>query len=205
MHSRQEMALAATAELLGPSDLGPRVESVAKGLDLPSFEAIYETHVPIVWRTLRRFGVPDAALEDACQDVFVVVHSRLESFEGRSSLKTWLFGIARRVARNYRRGAKSFLAGSARLNALTDVMATSSPGNTEQLEQARWLEHLLGQLHPDKREAFILVDLEGMTAAEASEALGLNPNTLYSRLRAARAELELAVNRAKAQDSWRTR
>jgi len=68
-----------------------------------SFAQIYEEYFAFVWRSLRALGVSRSALDDATQDVFVVVHRRLSDFEGRSSLKTWLFGIACRVAANHRR------------------------------------------------------------------------------------------------------
>ncbi|HSD87703.1 MAG TPA: sigma-70 family RNA polymerase sigma factor, partial [Kofleriaceae bacterium] len=69
----------------------------------PSFDEVYAAHFAFVWRVLRTFGVPDAALEDAAQDVFVVVHRRLPEFEGRAAITTWLFAIARRVAGAHRR------------------------------------------------------------------------------------------------------
>ena len=70
---------------------------------MPSFDQIYAQHFAFVWRVLRTFGVAEAALEDAAQDVFVVVHRRLPEFEGRSAITTWLFAIARRVAGSHRR------------------------------------------------------------------------------------------------------
>ena len=67
------------------------------------FTAVYEEHFAFVWRSMRRLGVPDRLLDDAAQDVFIVVHRRLGEFEGRSTLKSWLFAIARRVAHDHRR------------------------------------------------------------------------------------------------------
>ena len=58
-------------------------------LPLPSFDEVYEAHFAFVWRVLRTFGVPDTALEDAAQDVFVVVHRRLFEFEGRAVSETY--------------------------------------------------------------------------------------------------------------------
>ena len=63
-------------------------------------ETVYDEHASFVWRTLRLLGVPPAGLEDAVQEVFLVVHRRLAGFEGRSSIRTWLYAIARRVAGN---------------------------------------------------------------------------------------------------------
>lgn len=64
----------------------------------PTFTQVYQSHAPMAWRSLRRLGVPDAEVADAAQEVFVVVHRKLDGFEGRSSLTTWLTGICLRVA-----------------------------------------------------------------------------------------------------------
>ena len=62
-----------------------------------TFEETYRTHFAFVWRTVRRLGVADSSVEDVTQDTFLVVHRRLASFNGKSSLKSWLFGIVVRV------------------------------------------------------------------------------------------------------------
>src|SRR6186997_1961399 len=76
----------------------PKVE-----IEIPTFDAVYTAHVAFVWRVLRTFGVAEPQLEDAVQDVFVVVHRRLSEWEGRAAITTWLFAIARRVASAHRR------------------------------------------------------------------------------------------------------
>jgi len=68
--------------------------------------AIYRSHGAFVWRNLRRLGIPENMVEDVLQDVFMVVHRRLPEFAGRSSLKTWLFGIVLRVVKTHRRSQK---------------------------------------------------------------------------------------------------
>lgn len=165
-------------------------------LDLP---AIYDQHADFVWRSLRRLGVPERSVDDAVQDVFIVVHRRLGEFEGRSTLKSWLFGIARRVAHDHRRriGRKE------RDEELPEVVADPS-GSTpaqeaERAEAVRALHAILAGLDDDKREVFILAELEQMTAPEIASALGVNLNTIYSRLRAARAAFEQAVARHLAR------
>ena len=65
---------------------------------LPDLAEIFRQYAPFAWRALRRLGVPDADVEDVCQEVFVVVHRKLGDFEGRSSLKTWIYGICPRTA-----------------------------------------------------------------------------------------------------------
>jgi RNA polymerase sigma-70 factor (ECF subfamily) len=138
------------------------------------------------------------------QDVFLVVYTRLASFEGRSSLRTWILGIARRVARDHRPSSRAS-AEPETLEALPDVDEKSPAATLEATEGARLLERLLATLAPEKREAFILVELEQMTAQEAGQALGVNANTISSRLRAARSELEQALARLDAHSEWRQR
>src|SRR5262249_15736947 len=69
------------------------------------FAEVFRTYRADVWRTLRYFGVDERDLEDVGQEVFITVHRQLPGFEGRSSLRVWLYGIARRVAANARRSA----------------------------------------------------------------------------------------------------
>jgi RNA polymerase sigma-70 factor (ECF subfamily) len=156
------------------------------------FDQVYEEHFAFVWRSLRYLGIPPAQLDDAAQDVFVVVHRRLEGFAGRSSLKTWLFGIAHMVAIALLRRERR------KRNHQPLPTELPSPlqgpdGRLESAEAARWLDAFLDTLDDNKRAAFILAELEQMTAPEISEALGVKLNTVYSRLRAARQALEHAL------------
>lgn len=166
-----------------------------------NFREIYDAHLPLVWRTLRRFGVPDAALDDAVQDVFTVVHTKIDGFEGRSSMKTWLFGIARRIARNHRDKGREKLLGAERNFEST---LPSHPAEAEKLERVRFLYRLLDQLPTERREIFVLVEIEELTVAEASDVLEENPNTLASRLKRARQDLKDLLARAQAHDEWRS-
>src|SRR5687767_11675524 len=91
-----------TAQLApqGTSHEGPRVRAEQRGESVGSFEEIYDRHVDVVWRALRRFGVAESSIEDAVQEVFLVAFRKLETFEGKSAVSTWLYGIAAHVARN---------------------------------------------------------------------------------------------------------
>lgn len=160
----------------------------------PGFQAVYAEHVDAVWRSLRSLGVPDAGVEDAVQDIFLVVHRRLPEFAGRSALRTWLFGIVLHVARNHRRRERR-KGGGAPLD--VDV-ADLGPGPHEEAvaaEAVELLARLLEELDEAKREVFVLGELEQMTAPEIAEALGIPVNTVYSRLRAARLGFAAAVAR----------
>ncbi len=188
--------------VLAASSQAPVAEAPASGA-LPSFEELYDEHVDRVFRALRRFGVAELAIEDAVQDVFVTAYRKLGSFEGRSALSTWLYGIALQVARNYRRSARR------RPETPTEDAALDGPSGQclertlEEAEAVRILHQLLDELDDDKREVFVLAELEQLSAPEMAASLGVNVNTLYARVRAARAAFEQAVARHRARDRWR--
>jgi RNA polymerase sigma-70 factor, ECF subfamily len=172
----------------------------------PSFDSIYDTHVDRVFRMLRRIGVPESSLEDAVQDVFITAFRRMDSFEGRSSLSTWLCGVATQTARNYRRHARRHP--ETPTEGAGEDAPTSAPSPERELETSealRVLLALLDELDEDKREVFVLVELEQIPVPEIASMLGLNTNTVYARVRAARAAFEQGVARHKARDGWRLR
>lgn len=154
----------------------------------PAFEEVYTTHFAFVWRTLRAFGVPEAGLEDAAQDVFVVVHRRLPEFEGRSAVTTWLFAIARRVACAHRRKLGRTESLDEEPAGTTDTFAAFSRARA-----AATVTEILDAMDEDKRIVFALVELEQLSVPEVARMLDLNLNTAYSRLRLARHAFELAV------------
>jgi RNA polymerase sigma-70 factor (ECF subfamily) len=177
----------------GPA-LGPRVSSSANEAATLEFAPTYDAHVDFVWRTLWRLGVPQESLQDAVQDVFLVVHRRRADFNGRSTVRTWIFGIVLRVAKDYRRALRRKRPTTPLDDELPDGAA--DPGTrTERNEGLRVLARVLDQLDDDKRTVFVMSELEQMSVPEMAEALGANPNTIYSRLRTARDEFERAVTR----------
>ena len=164
----------------------------------PAFEVIYEQYFDFVWRTLRRLGVAEAALDDAAQDVFVVVYRRLADFRGHSTLKTWLFGIVVRVVRTHRR--TTLRRGTEPLGDREPHCPLPGPAEaTEQAEARELLHRLLDQLDDDKRVVFVMVEIEQMSCPDVAEALAVNLNTVYSRLRAARRDFEAALARQRAR------
>jgi len=168
--------------------------ALASGEQAPRFEEIFRDYFAFAWTGLRRLGVQQAALDDAVQDVFLVVHRRLADFERRSALKTWLYGIMLRVAHDYRRKVQRAGFGEP----LEEGLADQRPDPQEaaaRTEGLRLLEKLLDGLDEAKRDVLVLADLEQLPAPAIAELLGINPNTVYSRLRAARMHLNEAVAR----------
>lgn len=184
---------AARTDLLAASE--PASVSAAAGGDL-TFDEVYDTNVDFVWRSARRLGVGDHAIDDVLQQVFLVVHRRLCEFEGRSSMKTWLFSILLRVVkderRSIRRKSPHWKTGPADPDALEDA-ANDPEALASRAEASRTIEFLLESLDEEKRTVFVMAELEQMTANEISEATGLDPKAVYSRLRAARIDFERAA------------
>lgn len=161
-----------------------------------SFPAIYTEYATFIWRNARRLGVPSSSVEDVVQEVFIVVQRRLADFDGRASMRSWIFGILMRVVHHQRR---SFQRKDARCVSLEQSVAPAnacvapglSPGEqAENAERVRLLETLLGQLDEDKRMLLVLSELEEWTLREIAEYLGSNTNTVYSRIRAAKRDFE---------------
>jgi len=158
-----------------------------------AFKDVFRDHFDFVWRAMRSFGVPELAIDDAVQDVFISVHRRLPDFEGRSSLATWIYSIAYRTAQNYRRGARRREA----LPLESDPISMA-PGPGEQLQTAqagRFVLECLDRMAPERRDVFVLCVLEELTAPDVAEILQVKLNTVYSRLRLARADFRRALER----------
>ncbi|MCA9715455.1 MAG: sigma-70 family RNA polymerase sigma factor, partial [Myxococcales bacterium] len=172
-------------------------------------ERVYDAHFDYVLSNLRRLGVDDHELEDAAQDVFLIVLRRREAFEGRSSVRSWIFGITRRVAWRYRRSAQRTLRRRAVLAREPREQPVGLDGALAEHQAQELLRAFLDSLKRPQREAFILGELEGLQRRELGRALGVSPNTAYSRLRLARARFaatfENSVRRDMLLQRWRAR
>src|SRR5262245_46003352 len=116
-----------------------------------AFEAIYREHFAFVWRSVRRLGVPERHVQDAAQEVFVVVARKMESSEPTGRITTWLYAICLRVASDYRRRAAERF----------EVLGEEPPHavTTEQVELAdrrALLEAALDTMSLEQRAAFTL-------------------------------------------------
>jgi len=149
-----------------------------------SFDEVYERYFEFVWRSLRMLGVAHGALDDAVQDVFGTVLRQLPRFEGRSSLRTWMYGIAQYTAANHRRSARRK---SAPLEPLHGGLQSTEPGpdaHAEARQLADVISTFCDELDEGRRTVFVLGLLEEVPAAEIAELLSIPVNTVYSRKRA---------------------
>lgn len=161
------------------------------------FSEIYRENVAFVWRSLRRLGVSERYVDDVCQEVFVIVHRKLATFDASATVRTWLFGIARRVAADHRKLAhvrRETLASPSALD--RDPALTADEPDALELRRARGvLDEILDELDDAKRAVFVLFELEEMPMSDVAKAVECPLQTAYSRLAAARKQVESAVMR----------
>jgi RNA polymerase sigma-70 factor (ECF subfamily) len=198
--------------LVAPEEIeSPSQGHVRVAADLPhplpalELDDVYRDNFAFVWRSAKRLGVGEASLDDVVQEVFVVVHRRLATFEGRSALRTWLFGITLRVVRDHKRSVARKVADG---TVDPDTLRSTLPGPAESMEKSeavRLLYRVLDEMDDERREIFVMADLEQVPIPEVAAALGINVNTAHARLRAARLTFEGALARHRARDEWRLR
>ena len=169
----------------------------------PTFDALYEEYFDFVWRAAGRLGIANEDIEDVVQDVFLVVLRKLSTFEGRSALRTWL-ATAHRPSGGARppppRAPRSNQgrALDEGVETVPDHRHATPHDSAANAEAVRLLSRILEALEPDRRDVFVLVELEQLTVPEIAEILGEKPNTVYTRLRLARADFEAALRAASS-------
>ncbi len=176
------------------------LESGVKSAVVPrevSFRDVYDAHVSFVWRNLRRLGVTDRDVDDKCQEVFVVAHRRWKDFVCRShGPRAWLFQIVLRVASEARRHRRRHPVdpdgGLAQERESIEPPQAVALANKEALAQ---LDRALSTIEIGRRAVLVLHEIEEMSAPTIARILDLPLNTVYSRLRVARLELDVALAR----------
>jgi len=154
-------------------------------------------HYASLWRFLRRLGVPEADAEDAAQKCLCVVNERLDAIEPGKD-KSFLFGVALRVAQSVRRDGRPHASDND--DALLAELPSIEPDPAEQLDDRRAravLDTLLASLPLDLRSVFVLYELEELTMAEIARALEIPSGTVASRLRRARETFEALSRHAR--------
>lgn len=150
---------------------------------------VHERYSKLVWKTIHRLGIRGAHLDDVYQEVFLVVHRRLDSFEGQAALTTWLFEVCFRVVAGYRRRAhfrrEHLVPDMASVTAIAPP-SCSPERQLQKREAAARVERILSQLKLEHREVFTLFELEGLSCSEIGEQVGIPVGTVYSRLHRAR-------------------
>lgn len=154
-----------------------------------SADELVERHGDFVFRTLGRFGVPEADRADMGQEVFMVALRRGADAR-KDKLEPWLFGIARRVASGYRRRAHRRHEQASDQLACEPDQAPSPEEAAARAEAVLRLERILDAMSLDQRAVFVMYEVEGRTGAEIAADMGVPVQTVFSRLRRARAVFE---------------
>jgi RNA polymerase sigma-70 factor (ECF subfamily) len=209
MTSRPGTAAAEGEDLRSDADRSAR-RLVATGTDPRpadpgiTFKEIYDEHFRFVWRSLRRLGVHESDVADAVQDVFLIVHRRLDEFEGRSKVTTWLYGISYRVARDRRRLAhvRRRVDDEAALDERADERADVA-ADAERKQGFELLEAILDEMPLEQRAVFTLFELDAEGGETIAEVLQIPLGTVYSRLRLAREQFRKALSRMQARERFR--
>jgi RNA polymerase sigma-70 factor (ECF subfamily) len=182
-------------------------DSTAQPLAPATFQEVYRSQFRFVWRTLGRLGVREADLLDVTQNVFIVVHRQLSTFEQRSALTTWLFSICRLVTKDYLRSAPI------RREILVDIRQLSRRGGSDERalqhldskDLSALLEFVLSKMPEKLRLVFVMFELDEMSGEEIARLLALPVGTVRSRLRLARVafqrEVELVANAGEKRGS----
>ncbi len=172
------------------------VDSPLAPSPVASFEALYKAELTYVWHSLRRLGMPPAELEDCVHQVFLTAWRRLRDYDPRRPLRPWLFGIAFRVASDWRGLARE------RHEVLDEPPEVgderSRPdrlfsAQQEQLVVAR----VLDGMEVNRRVVFIMKEILGHDVPDIADAMGIPLPTAYSRLRLAREEFVTALRKLK--------
>jgi len=149
-------------------------------------------HAAFVWRVLAHLGVPRSRLEDASQEVFLVMLS--DGFQGRSALQSYLYGVCRNTARLQRR----------RYRDDNEIPTAELPETVVQpvQEGELWVKRAheallqaLDKLDEAQREVFVLFEIAELSMDEIASTTQAPLSTCYSRLYAARERVQAELRR----------
>lgn len=167
--------------------------------------SVYARYGQFLWKCLYRMGVPEADLPDAMQELLLVVHRRIDSYDRKSKLTTWLFGIGLRVAATSRR--KLQRRREIAFDPDEGLHGTCESADTERLllerDARRRLERALESLDVEQRALFTLYEVENMPCADIAELLSVPVGTVHSRLSKLREHFTLTLRRLEIQERSR--
>jgi RNA polymerase sigma-70 factor (ECF subfamily) len=172
-----------------------------------SFRDFYHAHVGFASNRARVLGVEDAGVDDVVQHVFWVASRRFHEFRpdhARASSKAWVMAILRRAVCEHRRSARRKSPHLTLPRADPETIADAGHRGPHEtlvhIEGVRQVRRLIDELDPDKREVFVLAEIEHLPVSEIAVALGVNANTAASRLKAARRDFERAAARLRLHE-----
>jgi RNA polymerase sigma-70 factor, ECF subfamily len=163
------------------------VEDVGPELDL---DAIYAEHAPFLTRVLIRLVGDGPHVDDLLQETFLVAYRKRASFDGRSAVRTWLYGIAAHLAMRHRRGVGRWLRALGVYAEQPARVSANPEGELERAQAAQLVRAALERIPFKQREVVVLYELEEMEGADIAELLGIPVNTVWTRLHHGRNRLQ---------------
>lgn len=176
--------------------------------DLANFEAIYRENFGFVWRSLKRLGVPERDLADATQEVFMVVHRKLDQLDLQRSIAGYAYAVCLRIASNRRRSAvrrNEQLYREAEPLEATELALAADAEARRLNERRALLAEALDAMSLEQRAVFTLFELEGRTGDEVASIVGAPAATVASRLRLAREIFRRIIERHRAREHFELR
>jgi RNA polymerase sigma-70 factor (ECF subfamily) len=173
-----------------PIDIDPatRWALAARGGDRAAGAAFVRATLAEVWRFAAALVDPEAA-DDLAQETYLRAFRALSGFEGRASVRTWLLGIARRTCADHIRAR-------VRQRRIAGRLAADRGGEVPDPANGYAAADLLRRLPDERRVAFALTQVLGLSYAEAAAVEGVAVGTIRSRVARARADLVAAVTEA---------
>lgn len=171
-------------------DVGESTLAVPDAQPELDIDAVYTEHAPFIARVLVRLVGDGAHVDDLLQDTFVIAYRKRATFDGRSAVRTWLYGIAARLAMRHRRGVGRWLRALGRLAEQPERIAADPSDALERMRAAAAVRDVLDALPFKQREVFVLYELEELEGAQIAEIVGIPINTVWTRLHHGRKRFE---------------
>lgn len=166
-----------------------------------AFRDLFEREYSYVWRSLRRLGVAERDCDDIANEVFVRVHQKFDALDPTRSPKPWLFAFCARMASDYRRLARHRHEVALESDSRVGVVSSTPESDALRREGSRLVLAALESLDDDRRQVFVLHEIDQVPIPEVARALEIPLGTAYNRLRLARESFTEAARRLRAGDA----
>ncbi len=165
----------------------------------PTLTEIAARESEFLWLTLQRMGIRREDCPDVMQNVLVVVHKKLHTYDPSQPLRAWLYGICAKEASSHRRRAWVRREQPSGAHAISEDVAADAAHDPEAAASSREervrLEAMLNELDPDKRAVLVMFEVEERSCDEIAEACGVPVGTVFSRLSHARKAFRAVIDR----------
>ena len=183
----------------------PYVEAVlaprTTGVHAVDIDALYAEHAPFIGRVLARLTGDGAHVDDLIQETFLVAFKKRDTYDGRAQHRTWLYGIAARLALRHRRGVGRWLRALGVLGDEPAERIVVAPDRDLDRARASAVVHdVLSRMPFKQREVFVLYELEELDGAQIAALLAIPVNTVWTRLHHARKRFAEAMHRRIRRD-----